>query len=131
MSAAFEQAHNDGERDAAGRIIDFWGGAGSFAAMPEPVQDYCRATAFANVLDWRTAFAFEATMADYARLAIPALIVRGGLANEAMVAITEGLAASLPDVRMSVVEGASHFLITSHAEDCARLLGDFLADVTG
>lgn len=130
MSAAFEAAHNDGERDAAGRIIDFWGGAGSFATMPEPVRDYCRATAFANVLDWRTAFAFEATLADYARLAIPALIVRGGLANEAMVAITEGLAASLPDVRMSAVDGASHFLITSHAEDCARLLGDFLADVT-
>ncbi len=30
------------------RIIDFWGGAGSFAAMPALVQDYCRATAYAN-----------------------------------------------------------------------------------
>jgi pimeloyl-ACP methyl ester carboxylesterase len=131
MSAAFEQAYNDGERDAAGRIIDFWGGAGSFAAMPEPVQDYCRSTTFANVLDWRTAFGFEAAMADYAGLTMPALIVRGGLANAAMVEITEGLAASLPDVRTSVVDGASHFLITSHAEDCARLLSDFLAAVTG
>jgi pimeloyl-ACP methyl ester carboxylesterase len=131
MSTAFEQAHHDGERDAAGRIIDFWGGAGSFAAMPEPVQDYCRATAFANVLDWRTAFAFEAATAEYARLTMPALIVRGGLANDAMVEITEGLAACLSNVRTSVVDGASHFLITSHAEDCARLLGDFLADVTG
>jgi len=131
MSAAFEQAHNDGERDAAGRIIDFWGGAGSFAAMPEPVRDYCRATAFANVLDWRTAFGFEAGLADFGQLTMPALIVRGSLANAAMVEITEGLAASLPDVRASVVEGASHFLNTSHAEDCARLLADFLADASG
>ena len=131
MSAAFEAAYHDGERDAAGRIIDFWGGAGSFAAMPEPVQDYCRATTFANVLDWRTAFAFEATPADYARLSMPALIVRGGLANPAMVAITEGLAASLPDARSAVVDGASHFLITSHADDCARLLADFLAEIAG
>ncbi len=128
MSAAFEQAHHDGERDAAGRIIDFWGGAGSFAAMPEPVQDYCRATAYANVLDWRTAFSFEAALDDYAGLKIPALVVRGGLANEAMVKITDGLAASLPDVRTSVVDGASHFLITTHADDCAQLLADFLAD---
>jgi pimeloyl-ACP methyl ester carboxylesterase len=131
MNAAFEQAYHDGERDAAGRIIDFWGGAGSFAAMPEPVQDYCRATTFANVLDWRTAFAFEAAPADYARLTMPALIVRGGLANQAMVAITDGLTASLPDVRSAVVAGASHFLITSHAADCAQLLADFLAEVAG
>lgn len=129
MSQAFEQAHGDGERDAAGRIIDFWGGAGSFAAMPEPVRDYCRATTFANVLDWRTAFAFEASLADYGRLTVPALVVRGGLANPAMVEITEGLAESLPDVRSEVVEGASHFLITTHAEACAQLLGDFLAEV--
>lgn len=131
MSAAFEQAYHDGERDAAGRIIDFWGGAGSFGAMPEAVQDYCRATTYANVLDWRTAFAFDATLADYARLTVPALVVRGSLANDAMVAITEGLTASLPNVRAAVVDGASHFLITSHAADCARLLADFLAEATG
>jgi pimeloyl-ACP methyl ester carboxylesterase len=131
MSAAFEQAHNDGERDAAGRIIDFWGGAGSFAAMPEPVRDYCRATTFANVLDWRTAFDFDAAMADYSRLSIPVLVVRGGLANAAMVEITDGLAACLPDVRASVVDSASHFLITTHAEACAQLLSDFLAEVIG
>ena len=116
MSRAFEQAYHDGERDAAGRIIDFWGGAGSFAAMPPAVQDYCRATVYANVLDWRTAFAFEARLADYAQLALPALVVRGALANTAMVAITGGLVASLPDVRAAVVDGASHFLITTHAE---------------
>ncbi len=70
-------------------------------------------------------------MADYGRLTMPALIVRGGLANEAMVEISEGLAASLPDVRSAVVDGASHFLITSHADDCARLLADFLAEIAG
>jgi pimeloyl-ACP methyl ester carboxylesterase len=52
------------------------------------------------------------------------------LANEAMVAITAGLVASLPAARAAVVDGASHFLITSPAEDCARLLVDFLAELT-
>lgn len=129
MSRAFEAAQADGEPDAAARIIDFWGGAGSFAAMPEVVQDYCRATAAANVLDWRTAFAFEATMADYARLDVPVLLVRGGRANPAMRAITEGLARSLPDARAAVVADASHFLITSHPEECAGLLAAFLDEV--
>ncbi|MFT5181625.1 MAG: pimeloyl-ACP methyl ester carboxylesterase, partial [Alphaproteobacteria bacterium] len=44
---------------------------------------------------------------------------------------TDGLAACLPDVRASVVDSASHFLITTHAEACAQLLSDFLAEVIG
>lgn len=129
MSRAFEAAHARGERDAAARIIDFWGGAGSFAAMPAVVQDHCRSTAAANVLDWHTAFAFEAAKADYARLDVPFLLVRGSGANGAMTAITDGLALSLPDVRTAVVEDASHFLITSHPDECAALLASFLGEV--
>lgn len=130
MSAAFEAAYHAGEADAAGRIIDFWGGEGAFAALPEVVRDYCRSTAWSNVLDWRTAFGFRATRADYATLGIPVLLVRGEHANPAMVAITDALERSLPDVRSAVVAGAGHFLITTHAPDCARLLSDFLADGT-
>lgn len=126
MAAAFEAAHHAGERDAAGRIIDFWGGAGSFAALPEGVQDYCRKTAGANVLDWRTAFAFGATPADYARLDIPVLLVRGAKAVPAMVEITEALARALPRTQPAVVEGAGHFLISTHPAECAGLLRGFL-----
>lgn len=129
MSEEFEAAYLGGERDAAGRIIDFWGGERSFEKLPEPVQDYCRAKCEANVLDWRTAFRFQATMSDYATLNMPSLVVRGGLASEAMVEITDALGSSLPDCRTAIVEGASHFLITTHAEQCAKLLSSFLADL--
>jgi lipase len=129
MSRAFEAAHLSGERDAAGRIIDYWGGTGSFAALPPPVRDFCRATTYSNVLDWRTAFSFHATGQDYARLAMPTLIVRGELANPAMIAITDVLSASLPRGRTAVVEGASHFLIATHADACAELLSGFLSDL--
>ncbi|WP_282610448.1 alpha/beta fold hydrolase [Pelagibius sp. Alg239-R121] len=131
MSQAFETAYHEGELDAAGRIIDFWGGEGVFAAMPEAVRDYCRKTAYANVLDWRSAFAFHATKKDYAQLKMPVLLVRGSNACSAMAHITDALDDSLPDVRAAVVEGANHFLITSHANDCAGLLADFLARVEG
>jgi pimeloyl-ACP methyl ester carboxylesterase len=126
MSQAFEAAYDAGEADASGRIIDFWGGVGSFAAFPDVVKDYCRATTFANVLDWRSAFDFNATAADYAGLEMPVLLVRGAEACPEMVMITEGLGSSLPNVTPAVVEGASHFLITTHAEECAGLLAGFL-----
>jgi pimeloyl-ACP methyl ester carboxylesterase len=126
MSRAFEAAYDAGEADASGRIIDFWGGVGSFAAFPEVVKNYCRATTFANVLDWRSAFDFNATVADYAGLEMPVLLVRGAQACPEMVAITETLGACLPNETPAVIEAASHFLITTHAEECASLLAGFL-----
>jgi len=45
------------------------------------------------------------------------------------VEITDALGSSLPDCRTAIVEGASHFLITTHAEQCAKLLSSFLADL--
>ncbi|WP_305988809.1 alpha/beta fold hydrolase [Roseibium sp. MMSF_3544] len=131
MAADFEEAHDAGERDAAARIIDFWGGTGSFAALPESVQDYCRQTAAANVLDWHTCFGFTLTRQDLSRLGIPVLIVRGGLANPAMVVISGVLDEGLPKSRQEVVEGASHFLISTHPSECAELLSGFLAANSG
>lgn len=125
MSRAFEAAVVAGEPDAAARIIDFWGGEGVFAGMPQAVRDYCNLTAPANVFDWHTAFA----MRDYecAHLTMPVLLVRGSSANPAMVAITDALGHLLPDVQAEIVPGAGHFLISSHPDECAALLGAFLA----
>ena len=125
----FEAAYYRGEPDAAGRIIDFWGGENSFANMPEPVKEYCQSTVYANVLDWRTAFSFEAGIADYSQLKIPVQLVRGGLANPLMVEITNILNDHLPDCRHAEVDQANHFLITSHAKQCAALLAGFLKEV--
>lgn len=129
MSQDFEAAVRAGEHDAPARVIDFWGGAGVFAAMPESVQAYCRETAAVNVLDWHTDFGFELSAQDCAALAMPVLLVRGAAANPAMVAITATLQASLPRARQVAVDGAGHFLITSHAAACAQLLSRFLAEV--
>ena len=126
MSLDFQAAMTAGERDAPARIIDFWGGEGAFAAMPEPVKAYCRETGDVNVLDWRTAFGYDITLSACSSLQVPVLLVRGGLANPAMVAITDALQASLPQVDAHVVEGAGHFLISSHPASCAGLLCGFL-----
>ncbi len=127
VKAALEKAYEAGDRDAAEHTIDFWGGEGSYSKMPEAVQEYCRATIGANVLDWGTAFAFEASTADYAALDIPTLLVRGALANPEMVAITDAMGDCLPNSHSEVVDGASHFLISTHAQGCARLLSEFLS----
>lgn len=130
MSRAFEAAVHEGEPDAPRRIIDFWGRAGAYAALPDAVKAYCRQTAAVNVLDWRTAFGFKVTAADCATLQLPVLLVRGEHANEAMTAMTAALQGCLADARTRVVEGAGHFLVSSHAPACAALLSGFLDTVT-
>ena len=130
MSRAFEAAVDAAEPDAPGRIIDFWGGAGAYSALPETVKGYCRSTAAVNVLDWRTAFAFNVTGDDCALLQMPVLLVRGERANAAMTGITAALQGCLPEARLHIVEGAGHFLVSSHAPACAALLSSFLDDMT-
>lgn len=130
MSQDFECAVHVGERDAAARIIDFWGTKGDFSAMPEPVQNYCRQTTKANVLDWRTAFAFDVDDTELSRLDIPVLLVRGELANPTMRAVTTILGSTLPRVRAEIVAGAGHFLISSHPLECAATLGQHLDDIS-
>ena len=122
LAVAFTAALDTGEVDAARRIIDYWGGAGSFAGMPAKLQDLCRQTASANALDWQTCFGFRPPREALAALEIPVLLVRGERAIPAMVAITDALAAYLPDARSEVVAGAGHFLISTHAEASAALL---------
>ncbi|MEO7639791.1 MAG: alpha/beta hydrolase [Ramlibacter sp.] len=128
MSRAFEAAVAAGEPDAPARIIDFWGGAGAFAALPEAVQAYCRQCAPVNVRDWHTAFAMAVRPQDVAALRVPVLLVRGALANPAMVQITETLRAALPGAQHASVEGAGHFLVSTHAAACAALIGSFVSN---
>lgn len=131
MSQEFEGAVQAAQPEAPGLIIDFWGGAGTFAAMPEPVKAYCRGTAQVNVLDWHCDFGFALTSQDCSSLQVPVLLVRGALANDAMKAMTTRLAKTLPLARPFVVEGAGHFLISSHPEACAKLLSSFIDEVLG
>lgn len=127
MSDAYEVAHAAGEADAPRRVIDFWGADGSFDALPENVQDYCRETAYANVLDWHSAFGFDTVPQDYAALDVPVLLVRGAQANPVIVAITDVLGGAIQNVRPETIDGAGHFLISSHPADCAAHLAAFLS----
>ena len=129
-SHVFAAAVAAGDPDAPGLIIDFWGGDQTFAMMPESVRSYCRESAPANVLDWGTDFGFDPSTEAIAALDLPVLLVRGALANPAMVAMTDLLQQLLPRSRPKIVESAGHFLISTHAPECAALLEAFLRECT-
>lgn len=129
VGRTIHEGYDDGDPNASAGVIDYWGGEGAFASLPEVVQDYCRATTFANVLDWRTVPSFQPTPAEWSTVQVPTLLVRGSQANPAMVQITGALKALLPNARDAVVEGAGHFLINTHPNECAELLAAFYREI--
>ncbi len=128
MKQQFETAFADGDPDAAGLIIDFWSEPGVFQSMPEPVQNFCRATAYTNVLDWRSASGFTPFISDYAAIDVPCTIVRGEFAIQPMIDISDGIVRQAGDATLHVVPGAGHFLISTHAEPCAAIIDNHMSN---
>ena len=111
-----------GRADAARRVIDFYGGEGTFASFPAKVRDYVIRTTPANIRDWSSGTAFEPPLSAYRQIAVPTLVVRGGNGHPAMMRIAEILAGTIPLGRLETIAGGSHFLPATHPGELARLL---------
>lgn len=122
MSDPYIAAWRAGEADAARRVIDFYGGAGCFDAMPDRAREFARQTTAANVLDWLVAYQDRPDIAAFARLAVPTLVLCGALGHAVVRRGTELISQWLPVARHVTVAGASHFMISTHADQVARLV---------
>jgi pimeloyl-ACP methyl ester carboxylesterase len=129
MLARFSRAVAAGDPQAPALIIDYWSRPGVFAALPAPVRDFCVAGAATNLLDWKTAQSFAPDFAEFAGLSLPCTICRGALANPAIVDVSETLHGVIPDSHLEVVDGADHFLISTHPDACAALVAAHLGRV--
>jgi pimeloyl-ACP methyl ester carboxylesterase len=121
MRDGYFRAVANGEKDAARRVIDFYGGKGSFDALPQRTREYVVATTPANVLDWRTGF--DAPLPPFGDIAVPSLVVRGERGHPSMSRISEILAGTIPNASLTTVGGAGHFMIATHPGQVARLIG--------
>jgi pimeloyl-ACP methyl ester carboxylesterase len=122
MTDAYFGAFHAGETAAIASMIDFFGGAGTFAALPERVRDYAVETTAVNILDWASARGFPLTPASLADMAVPTLVARGGASNPAAQRANELLARCLPNASAATIAGAAHFMISTHADETARLI---------
>lgn len=122
IGRAFSEAQRAGERDAARRVIDGFAGPGSYAALPPRVRAYVEATAPANLRDWQDFFALDWRAEDLAVLPAPCLLIHGTRSHPVFGVVARRLAAALPGARLAVVDGASHFVPTTHSDTVAALI---------
>jgi pimeloyl-ACP methyl ester carboxylesterase len=121
MTQRYFARHAGGDTDAIADMIDFYGGAGTFASWPPRVRAYAVETTAVNILDWASAYGFPLPATALAALDLPVLVVRGGASHPAVqranALLAEGLGAKL-----ATIEGAAHFMIATHAPELAQLI---------
>jgi len=122
MTDVYFDKFHAGESAAIETMIDFYGGAGTFAAWPPRVRQYAIDTTAVNILDWASAYNFPLTPAALARIEIPALVVRGGESHPAVRRANELLAWQMADADMVTIAGAAHFVISTHAREMAGVI---------
>jgi pimeloyl-ACP methyl ester carboxylesterase len=122
MSRAYSDAFGRGEAAAIARMIDFYGGEGTFAAWPQRVRDYAVETTAANLMDWESAYGFRLMPASLAAVRIPTLVVWGEASHPAACRANELLSRYMPRADHATISGASHFMIATHPKQFADLM---------
>ena len=129
MTDAYFARFHAGESTAIEAMIDFYGGAGTFAAWPPRVRQYAIDTTAVNILDWASAYNFLLTPTALAGVRIPALVVRGGDSHPAVRRANELLAWHMADADIVTIVGAAHFVISTHAKEMAGVIAQHVARV--
>jgi pimeloyl-ACP methyl ester carboxylesterase len=120
MTDAYVAAFESGNEEAVAAMIDFYGGAGTFASWPPRVRAYAVETTPVNILDWASAYAFPLSAASLAAIEIPVLVFRGGASHPAAQRANALISECISGASLVTVEGAAHFMIATHAEQVGR-----------
>jgi pimeloyl-ACP methyl ester carboxylesterase len=131
MNKTYFTAFELGERQAIASMIDFYGGAGTYASWPARVRAYAEKTTAANILDWASAYAFPLSAALLADLRVPALVIWGGSSHPAAQRANALLGQSIPGAAAGAVDGAAHFMMATHAGEVARRIAAHIAGAAG
>ena len=131
MNKTYFTAFERGERQAIASMIDFYGGAGTYASWPARVRAYAEKTTAANILDWASAYAFPLSAALLADLRVPALVIWGGSSHPAAQRANALLGQSIPGAAAGAVDGAAHFMMATHAGEVARRIAAHIAGAAG
>ncbi len=118
----YRQAVSEKELYACAQVIDFWGGAGSFETLPDFIKEAMSPLVDNNIRHWDICTTIDNQLSDLQALAVPTRLVCGSESNAVAHAISDYLASEIPTSQKHRIKGASHFLVTSHVEECLSAL---------
>lgn len=117
-------------RRAVAGFVDYWGGAGAWAALKPSLQEALLRWLPKAPLDFRALMQESGVLDDYRGLPFPVLILCGSLAPAPTATVATLLAGALPDSTLEILAGAGHMGPVTHAEEVAHRIRDFLTALT-
>ncbi|WP_295898703.1 alpha/beta fold hydrolase [uncultured Vibrio sp.] len=118
----YRQDANNEAPYVCGQVIDFWAGNGAFETLPEPIKNSMRPLVKNNLRHWDIDLAITHSLAELKQCQVPINLVCGNQSNPVANAVCEQLNTHLPNSQKHVIDGASHFLVTSHVNECLRVV---------
>lgn len=129
VAAAAEALKRQNRDEAASHFIDFWMGAGSWAATP-PQRQPAIADSVVNVRQWAHAlFREPEPLQAFARLEIPILYMVGDRSPESAQAVARVLIPKLPRVTVLRFPELGHMAPVTHPEAINAAIAQFLSEV--
>ena len=119
MTDRYFAAYRAGQPEAIAVMIDFYGGAGTFASWPRRLQDHVVTTTPVNMLDWNSAYGFQPAPTVLQKILVPTQVVCGGLSHPAVRRGNELVSIHLPNASYSAIRDARHFMLGSHPDEVA------------
>jgi pimeloyl-ACP methyl ester carboxylesterase len=120
--AGYRKAYAAGDKWAARGVIDFWGGPGSFDAMPENARIAIAGWVPRNLRHWAPAFQRHALFEQLDRLRIPVTVVLSERAHPTAKLIARRLQERIAGSQVREIAGANHFMIVTHPAETARII---------
>lgn len=105
-----------------GQVIDFWAGDGVFESLPDFIKNSMVPLVTNNLRHWDICTTIRSSLRDVQQCLVPTRLVCGTGSNPLAHAISDHLSEELPNSKKFLIEGASHFLVTSHFEECLSVL---------
>jgi pimeloyl-ACP methyl ester carboxylesterase len=108
------------------RFTDYWNGTGTWDRMSDEMRAKLAPRLAKVALDFRALFDEETALADFARLDIPTVIIRGSLSPAPSCRIVEMLARAFADAHVEVISDAGHLSPFTHPDPVNRIIAAHL-----
>ena len=115
------------DRKAAAAFMSYWLGRWRWWLAPERFKDAIAATIPKVALEFSIAIDAQTTLADYAEIEAPTLLIVGAKTRPPTRAVIELLSGALPNAKVETLRGAGHMSPFTHPAELNRLILGHLA----
>jgi pimeloyl-ACP methyl ester carboxylesterase len=110
------------------RFVDYWMGAGTWAAMPEPRREALAVAMKSVKAEWDAVFREPTPLSAFAALDVPVLVITGSDSPTSSREVAHLLTKTLPRVTAIEIEGVGHMAPVTHPDRVNALIARYLTD---